>query len=353
MINLFLDIFVKMTWLNSLLNNIFLRLNLDLENRWINSLHFFFYELVKISLLITLIIFIISYIQSFFPPTKTKEILTKYTGIKGNILASLLGVISPFCSCSSIPLFIGMNKAGAPVGASFSFLISSPLVDMASLLFLVTIFGYKLAVAYVLVGMLLAVIGGVVIERLDLRNDLFLTRRQEAEALRKKNMQLREKNKDLLEIKKEPCPCSVDESVYSDHIKYSIEQTLSVIKKIWKYILISVALGSLIYNFAPKEIIQKFIGENNYFSVLIATLIGVPIYTDEMSAMIIGKAFFDKGVQIGTVLAFMMSAAALSLPSIMMLKSVMSTRLLSIFVGIVTFGIIIIGYLFNSLYFLF
>jgi len=347
--DLLLNIFVKMTWLSEAINKVFNMLNLDLNKRIVQSAHFFLYETVKIFMMITVIIFAISFIQSYFPPKKTKELLTKYKGIKANIIAALLGVISPFCACSSIPIFIGINKAGAPLGASFSFLISSPLVDLASLFLLISLFGIKVGVIYTSVGVILAIIGGMVIERLGLQDEIILSKRKRIEIENERRAKLLAKGKKLPESV--GC-CNSDEGVYDKHFTYSKNQTVSVLKNIWAYMLVSILIGSIVYNYIPQKIIESILGKSNYFSVIIATLIGVPIYTDEMSSMVIGKAFYDKGASLGTVLSFMISAATLSIPSMVMLKSIMTGKLLLIFVGIVTGGVIFIGYMFNFLEFL-
>ena len=345
-----LNVFVKMTWISDSINKLFNMLGLDLNKRIVQSAHFFLYETVKIFMMIAVIIFAISFIQSYFPPKKTKELLTKYKGIKANIIAALLGVISPFCACSSIPIFIGINKAGAPLGASFSFLISSPLVDLASLFLLISLFGIKVGAIYTLMGIILAIIGGLVIESLNLQDEIILSKRKRIEIENKRRAKLLAKGKKIPESTG-GC-CSDDESVYDNRFKYSKNQTISVLSKIWKYMLVSILIGSIVYNYIPAKYIEKVLSSTNIFSPLIATLIGMPIYTDEMSSMVIGKAFYDKGASLGTVLSFMISAATLSLPSMLMLKSIMTTKLLLIFIGIVTGGVIFIGYVFNFLEFL-
>lgn len=345
-----LNTFVKMTWLSEAINKVFNMLELDLNKRIVQSAHFFLYETVKIFMMIAVIIFLISFIQSYFPPKKTKELLTKYKGIKANIIAALLGVVSPFCACSSIPIFIGINKAGTPLGASFSFLISSPLVDLASLFLLISLFGIKVGGIYTLVGVALAIIGGVVIERLGLQDEIILSKRKRIEIENQRRAKLLAKGKKLPESV--GARCNSDESVYENHFTYSKNQTISILSKIWKYMLVSILIGSIVYNYIPAKYIEKVLSSSNHFSVIIATLIGIPIYTDEMSSMVIGKAFYDKGASLGTVLSFMISAATLSIPSMVMLKSIMTGKLLLIFIGIVTFGVILIGYIFNFLEFL-
>ncbi len=337
------DIFIKMTWINYIVDGLFSLLNLDMELKIVKSVNFFFYEMIKIFLLLTVIIFVISFIQSYFPPQKTKEMISKYKGIKSNIIAAIMGIISPFCACSSIPIFIGINKAGAPLGSSFSFLIASPLIDMASLIFLINIFGLKVGIIYTSLGIILAVVGGIIIDKLKLEKEILLEKPSCSQSCCCSSDDRKNLNNDTKQI----------DDASKNRFSYSKQQTLAVIKKIWIYIIISIAVGSIIYNYIPQNIIESILGRSNYFSVIIATIIGVPIYTDEMSSMIIAKAFYDKNVPIGTVVSFMISAAALSLPSITMLKSIMSIKLLSIFVSIVVVGVIIIGYALNLLHFIF
>ena len=337
------DIFIKMTWINYIVDGLFSLLNLDMELKIVKSANFFFYEMIKIFLLLTVIIFVISFIQSYFPPQKTKEMISKYKGIKSNIIAAIMGIISPFCACSSIPIFIGINKAGAPLGSSFSFLIASPLIDIASLIFLINIFGLKVGIIYTSLGLILAVVGGLIIDKLKLEKEILLEEPSCSQSCGCSSDDSKNLNNDTKQI----------DDASKNRFVYSKQQTLAVIKKIWIYMIISIAVGSIIYNYIPQNIIEIILGRSNYFSVIIATIIGVPIYTDEMSSMIIAKAFYDKNVPIGTVVSFMISAAALSLPSITMLKSVMSIKLLSIFVSIVVVGVIIIGYALNWLHFIF
>ena len=457
------DTFILMTWINPLLDSIFSFLNLDMNLLIVKSAHYFFSQIIKIFLLLTVIVFTVSFLQSYFPAEKTKNLISKYKGIKANTIAAFLGVLSPFCACSSIPIFIGVNRAGAPLGSSFSFLIASPLIDIASLIFLINLFGLKVGIIYTFLGILLAVIGGLIIDKLHLEKEILLDINSTVN-----NTQANLSSKDLNTTK--ACACSLDKNITSTPINnalndtfngsfngslndtlrddfntahntnnsndtnnldnrnnlnkthnihnlsntsslnntsgsyenletsltplsshqesccapkqspvsknccsteasapccaetnnttknrfiYSKNQTLSILKKVWIYMLISLAIGSFIHNYIPQEIIERVLGYDNPFSVILATLMGVPIYTDEMSSMIIGKAFYDKNVPIGTVISFMISAAALSIPSISILKSVMTTKLLTIFVSIVVVGVIIIGYTLNFLQFLF
>ncbi|WP_291634402.1 permease [Clostridium sp.] len=322
---------LKMTWLSDLIRglveNVF---GLPITERLGGSVHFFIYDTIKIFILLSVLIFLISYIQSYFPPERTKKILGNIKGIKGNILGALLGTITPFCSCSSIPIFIGFTSAGLPLGITFSFLISSPLVDLASLLILMSFFGAKIAIAYVVVGLILAVIGGTIIDRLGLEKYI---------------------EGYVKEI--ENVDAEVIELTRSERISYSKEQVKDIARKVWLYVLIGVGIGAAIHNWIPQSIIENVIGSNNPFAVLLATAVGIPMYADIFGTLPIAEALFGKGVGIGTVLSFMMAVTALSLPSIIMLSKVVKPKLLAIFVAIVATGIIIIGYLFNAFSFIF
>jgi uncharacterized membrane protein YraQ (UPF0718 family) len=289
------------------------------------SIQFFVYDTIKILVLLSVLIFIISYIQSYFPPERTKKILGRFHGIRANMLSALLGTVTPFCSCSSIPLFIGFTNAGLPVGVTFSFLISSPLVDLGALILLMSIFGARIAIAYVVVGLILAVVGGTIIDKLGMEDNVvkfvnpLATVDIEAPELTKKERMI-----------------------------YAKEQVQATVKKVILYILVGVGIGALIHNWIPEAIIQKILGTNNPFSVLLATVVGIPMYADIFGTIPIAEALFAKGVGVGTILSFMMAVTALSLPSIIMLKKVVKSKLLAIFVGIVALGIIIIGYFFNT-----
>ncbi|MDD2483531.1 MAG: permease [Eubacteriales bacterium] len=322
---------LKMQWLSDLVKylveNVF---GLDVTERLGGSLHFFIYDVVKIFILLSVLIFTISYIQSFFPPERTKKILGRYKGTSANVLAALLGTITPFCSCSSIPLFIGFTNAGLPIGVTFSFLISSPLVDLASMLLLASIFNMKIAVAYVLVGLVLAVIGGSVISKAKMENyvEPFVF------------------NNPMLEMEQA-------ELRVNDRIDFAKEQVRDIVKKVWIYILVGVGIGALIHNWIPAEVISVVLGQDKWYSVIVATVVGVPMYADIFGTLPIAEALVYKGVGIGTVLSFMMGVTALSLPSMIMLKRVVKAKLLAVFFGVVTVGIIIIGYVFNALSYLF
>ncbi len=326
------DQLLGMKWLQSSVNWIFVSIFGDafLATWYGGAITFFVYDVIKIVILLCVLIFIISYIQSYFPPERTKKILSKFGGIKGNIIGALLGTVTPFCSCSSIPLFIGFTRAGIRSGVTFSFLISSPLVDFGAFIMLAGSFGFPVALVYVLVGLVLAVIGGLIIEKSGVGN------------------QIADFVKDGKDIDVES-----EKLTMKDRLIYSKDQMLSTLKKVFLYIIIGVGIGALIHNVIPESVIAPILGEENPFAVLIATLFGVPIYADIFGTIPIATALWVKGVQLGTVLSFMMSVTALSLPSLIMLKKVVKTKLLISFILIVTIGIIIIGYLFNAFSFLF
>ncbi|MDI9492619.1 MAG: permease, partial [Bacillota bacterium] len=294
------------------------------------SVHFFIYDVAKIFILLSALIFGISYIQSFFPPERTRRILGRYKGVSANTLAALLGTVTPFCSCSSIPLFIGFTKAGLPIGVTFSFLISSPLVDLASMLLLASIFNMKIAVAYVLVGLVLAVIGGSVISRAKL-----------------------EKYVEPFVFSNPMMETEQEELTRKDRLLFARDQVKDIVKKVWLYILIGVGIGALIHNWIPEEMILAVLGQDKWYSVIVATLVGVPMYADIFGTLPIAEALVAKGVGIGTALSFMMGVTALSLPSMIMLNRVVKAKLLAVFIGIVTAGIVIIGYSFNAFGYLF
>lgn len=300
-------------------------IGLDTGTRAGESIHFFIYDVIKIFILLTVLIFVISYIQSYFPPERTKKILGRFNGISANILSALLGTVTPFCSCSSIPLFIGFTSAGLPIGVTFSFLISSPLVDLASVLLLAGIFNWRIAIAYVIVGVVLAVVSGTIISRMKLE------RYVEPFVFGNK----------VLDMEQEAM-------TVGDRVEYSKDQVLSIIKRVWIYILAGVGIGAAIHNWIPESIITAILGRDKWYSVLIATFVGVPMYADIFGTLPIAEALVSRGVGLGTALSFMMGVTALSLPSMIMLNKVVKMKLLVIFVEIVTLGIIIIGYIFNA-----
>lgn len=322
---------LKMDWLFNLIKLLVEKVfGLSIEGRLGGSIHFFIYDVIKIFILLSVLIFSISYIQSFFPPERTRKILGKYKGITANILSALLGTVTPFCSCSSIPLFIGFTSAGLPIGTTFSFLISSPLVDLASVILLASIFNWKIAIAYVVVGLVLAVIGGTIISNLKLE----------------KYVEPFVFNNKVLEIEQENLTTR-------DRLNFATEQVLDIIKKVWIYILIGVGIGAAIHNYIPESLITAILGQDKWYSVLIATFVGIPMYADIFGTLPIAEALVMKGVGIGTALSFMMGVTALSLPSIIMLSKVVKKKLLFIFIGIVSLGILIIGYAFNMFGYLF
>jgi len=322
---------LKMNWLYDLIKNLVENVfGLSLDDRLGGSLHFFIYDVIKIFILLSVLIFIISYIQSFFPPERTRKILGGHDGITTNILGALLGTITPFCSCSSIPLFIGFTSAGLPLGVTFSFLISSPLVDLASVLLLASIFNWKIAMAYVVVGLVLAVVGGTIISKAKMEKYV------EPFVYGNKAMEIEQ---EALTVK--------------DRLGISKDQVKDIVKRVWIYILIGVGIGALIHNWIPQEMISTLLGQDKWYSVLIATIVGVPMYADIFGTLPIAEALVSKGVGIGTALSFMMAVTALSLPSLIMLKKVVKTKLLAMFFIIVVVGILIIGYTFNALGFLF
>lgn len=315
-----------MKWLNSLIGNGLTAFGLDLNNRWIGSIQFFLYDVIKIIALLCFLIFLISYIQSYFPPERSKQILGRFHGIGANCASALLGTVTPFCSCSSIPLFIGFTSAGLPLGVTFSFLISSPMVDLGSLVLLMSIFGGKVAIIYVITGLIIAVIGGTLIEKLHME------RYVESFILTAGTVDI--ESPDL--TKKE-------------RLIYAKEQMLSTFKKVFPYILVGVGIGAVIHNWIPQEWVASALGSKNPFGVILATLIGVPMYADIFGTIPIAEALFYKGAQIGVILSFMMAVTTLSLPSMIMLRKAVKPKLLALFIAICTVGIIIVGYLFNVL----
>lgn len=319
-----------MHWLNTLIGKLVGLTGLDTESRLGSGIQFFIYDTIKIFILLSVLIFIISYIQSYFPPERTKKILGRFHGLTANTLAALLGTVTPFCSCSSIPLFIGFSSAGLPVGVTFSFLISSPLVDLGSLILLMSIFGTKVAAAYVAVGLVLAVLGGTLIEALGMEKHV----EDFIKATRTADME-------TPELKR------------SDRLDYAKDQVKATVKKVAPYIFVGVGIGAVIHNLIPQTFIQSILGSNNPFSVILAALVGIPMYADIFGAIPVAESLFAKGAGLGTILSFMMAVTALSLPSMIMLRKAVKPKLLGVFIAIVTVGIILIGYLFNTLQFIF
>ena len=323
--NYITDIFFKMTWLNDLSGIIVQKLlKFDLTSQIGGSIQFFLFDTIKIFILLTILIYGISYIQSYFPPERTKKLLGNMKGIKGRTAGALLGTITPFCSCSSIPIFIGFTASGLPLGTTFSFLISSPLVDLGSFLLLMSFFGFKIAFIYVLVGLVLAVAGGTLIDRLKLET------------------QVEDYVREIPNVDGE-----LETMTKSKRHEFAKEQVKDIFKKVWPYVIAGVGIGALIHNWIPQELIENMIGNNNKLAVLISTILGMPMYADIFGTIPIAEALFLKGVGIGTILSFMMAVTALSLPSVVMLSKVVKPKLLTIFVLIVSMGIIMIGYFFN------
>ncbi|MEG2949801.1 MAG: permease [Clostridia bacterium] len=323
------DEVLGMKWLNRLIGQGLSALGLDVTGRVGGSVQFFLYDTIKIMVLLGFLILLISYIQSYFPPERTKRILGRFHGIGANTIAALLGTVTPFCSCSSIPLFIGFTSAGLPLGVTFSFLISSPMVDLGSLVLLMSIFGWKVAVVYVVVGLIIAIVGGTLIEKCRLENQV--------EAFIRGGHRLDMPQEELR---------------FKDRMRYAWEQVVSTAKKVAPYVLIGVGIGALIHNWIPEEFIVKVLGDNNPFGVILATLAGVPMYADIFGTIPIAEALLAKGALLGVVLSFMMAVTTLSLPSIIMLRKAVKPKLLGIFVAICTVGIILVGYFFNAFQYL-
>ena len=315
-----------MKWLNELVGEGLTRLGVDVTSRWGGSLQFFLYDVIKISILLCFIIFLISYIQSYFPPERSRRILGRFKGLTAHIISALLGTVTPFCSCSSIPLFMGFTSAGLPIGVTFSFLISSPMVDLGSLVLLMSIFGSKIAVAYVLLGLVIAVLGGLVIEQLGMERHL----------------------EDF--VKQAHVPLAESETMSNqDRFHFAKEQMSETFRKVFPYVLVGVGIGALIHNWIPESLVTQLLGSQNPFGVILATLIGIPMYADIFGSIPVAEALLSKGAQLGTVLSFMMAVTTLSLPSLIMLKRAIKPPLLALFVAICIVGIILVGYLFNFL----
>ena len=324
--NFFMTQVLGMKWLNDLIAKLLSLTGLDMTSRLGGSIQFFLYDTIKIVVLLCVLIFIISYIQSYFPPEKSKKIMGKFHGIWANCIAALLGTVTPFCSCSSIPLFIGLTSAGLPLGVTFSFLISSPMVDLGSLVLLMSIFGVKVAVVYVVLGLVVAVTGGTIIEKLHME-------------------------KYVEDFIRNASAVSIDspDPTQKERFAFSGEQVAGTLKKVFPYILAGVAIGAVIHNWIPEAWVEKVLGSHNPFGVVLATLIGIPMYADIFGTIPIAEALLGKGAQLGTVLSFMMAVTTLSLPSMIMLRKAIKPKLLALFIAICTVGIIIVGYVFNVL----
>ncbi len=315
-----------MKWLDGLIGSALAAMGFDVSTRLVGSIEFFLYDVIKITVLLCFLIFIISYIQSYFPPERSKRILGRFHGIGANSVAALLGTVTPFCSCSSIPLFIGFTSAGLPVGVTFSFLISSPMVDLGSLLLLMSIFGAKVAVVYVIVGLIIAVIGGTLIEKLHM-----------------------EKHVESFILTAGSVDIESPDLTKKDRLIYAKEQMLSTFKKVFPYILFGVGIGAVIHNWIPEEWVATVLGSKNPFGVMLATLVGVPVYADIFGTIPIAEALLYKGAQLGSILSFMMAVTTLSLPSMIMLRKAVKPKLLTLFIAICTVGIITVGYFFNAI----
>ena len=319
-----------MKWLNAVIGKGLSALGLDTASRWSGSVQFFLYDVIKITVLLCFLIFVISYIQSFFPPERSKRILGSFRGTWANIIAALLGTVTPFCSCSSIPLFIGFTSAGLPLGVTFSFLISSPMVDLGSLVLLMSIFGAKVAIVYVIVGLVIAVVGGTIIEKLHMENYV----------------------EEFIRRAKGGVDIEAPDLTVKDRLIYAKEQVAGTFKKVFPYILIGVGIGAVIHNWIPEHFIVKLLGSTNPLGVVIATAAGIPMYADIFGTIPIAEALLAKGAQLGVVLSFMMGVTTLSLPSMIMLRKAVKPKLLGLFIAICTIGIVIVGYFFNAIQYL-
>lgn len=323
------DQLLGMKWLNDFIGKGMNILGINIESRLGSSVQFFIYDVIKITILLCFLVFIISYIQSYFPPERSKKILGKFHGITANIVSALLGTVTPFCSCSSIPLFIGFTSAGLPLGVTFSFLISSPMVDLGSLVLLMSVFGVRIAIAYVIIGLVIAVVGGTIIEKLHMEKyvESFIM------------------NASVVDINSPAL-------TYKERMIYAKDQVAETLKKVFLYILIGVGIGAVIHNWIPEIWIENVLGGNNPFGVILATIVGIPMYADIFGTIPVAEALLAKGALLGTVLSFMMGVTTLSLPSMIMLKKAIKPQLLGLFIGICTVGIVLVGYLFNIFSFL-
>ena len=321
------DQILGMKWLNALIGRELDALGLDTATRWGGSVQFFLFDVIKITILLCLLIFVISYIQSFFPPERSKRILGRFHGLGANIIGALLGTVTPFCSCSSIPIFMGFTSAGLPLGVTFSFLISSPMVDLGSLVLLMSIFGLKIALAYVVLGLVIAVLGGTLIEKLHMKNQVedFIRNANSSVDIEAPNLTVR------------------------DRLVYAKDQVVTTFKKVFPYILIGVGIGAIIHNWIPEAWVETVLGSRNPLGVVLATLVGVPMYADIFGTIPVAEALLAKGALLGTILSFMMAVTTLSLPSLIMLRKAVKPRLLGTFIATCTVGIIVVGYFFNAI----
>lgn len=314
-----------MKWLNDIIGFLLSSFGVNTESAVVSAIRFFLYDVIKIVLLLCILVFVISFIQSHFPPERSKKIMGRFHGIGANIVGALLGTVTPFCSCSSIPIFMGFTSAGLPLGVTFSFLISSPMVDLGSLILLMSIFGIKTAIVYVIMGLIIAVSGGTIIERLKMDDQVA----------------------DFIKASKSKVNVNSPKLRIKDRLIYSKDQVISTLKKVFPYILIGVAIGAVIHNWIPQEWVQTVLGSTNPFGVVLATLLGTPMYADMFGVIPVSEALLGKGALLGTVLSFMMAVTTLSLPSLVMLKKAIKPKLLAVFIGICVIGIILVGYIFN------
>ena len=327
MLNFIQDQIFGMRWLSDLIGFVLSRLGIDTSSRIGGSLQFFIYDVTKILFLLCAMIFVISYIQSFFPPERSRKIMSRFHGIGANTVGALLGTVTPFCSCSSIPIFMGFTSAGLPLGVTFSFLISSPMVDLGSLVLLISIFGIKIAVVYVVLGLVIAIAGGTLIEKLHMEDQVA----------------------DFIRSRKSTVDIASPKLKMTERLIYSRDQMLSNLKKLYPYVLAGVAIGSVIHNWIPKEWVETILGSHNPLGVVLATIVGIPMYADIFSSIPIAEALLSKGALLGTILSFMMAVTTLSLPSLVMLKKAIKPKLMAVFIAICTIGIMIVGYGFNIL----
>ncbi|MEE3472493.1 MAG: permease [Butyrivibrio hungatei] len=314
-----------MKWLNDIIGFLLSSFGVNTESAVVSAIRFFLYDVIKIVLLLCILVFVISFIQSYFPPERSKKIMGRFHGIGANIVGALLGTVTPFCSCSSIPIFMGFTSAGLPLGVTFSFLISSPMVDLGSLILLMSIFGIKTAIVYVIMGLIIAVAGGTIIERLKMDDQV----------------------EDFIRASKIKVNVNSPKLRIKDRLIYSKDQVISTLKKVFPYILIGVAIGAVIHNWIPQEWVQTVLGSTNPFGVVFATVLGTPMYADMFGVIPVAEALLGKGALLGTVLSFMMAVTTLSLPSLVMLKKAIKPKLLAVFIGICVIGIILVGYFFN------
>lgn len=319
------DQLLGMKWLNDFIGFLLSSFGLDTDSAVFSAIRFFFYDAIKIVVLLCVLVFVISFIQSYFPPERSKKIMGRFHGIRANIVGALLGTVTPFCSCSSIPIFMGFTSAGLPLGVTFSFLISSPMVDLGSLILLMSIFGIKTAIVYVIMGLIIAVAGGTIIERLKMDDQVA----------------------DFIKASKSKVNVNSTKPGIKDRLIYSKDQVISTLKKVFPYILIGVAIGAVIHNWIPQEWVQTVLGSTNPFGVVLAIVLGTPMYADMFGVIPVAEALLGKGALLGTVLSFMMAVTTLSLPSLVMLKKAIKPKLLAVFIGICVIGIILVGYIFN------